>query len=391
MAAVVIVGASVGGYSGRVILVGAEDELPYDKPPLSKQFLAGEWEADRVRLIDADEAKAHQIELRLGASAIALDLAHRRVELANGEAVGYDSLVVATGSSPRPSPWPMTSRSHELRTLGDSRRLRSALDQKSPIVVVGAGFIGSEVAAVMHHQGHHVTIVDPLAAPIGRLLGPEVGARFAEIHRRHGVETRFGIGVAGLREESGGNTQVELSDGETLQAGAVVIGIGVAPNTSWLESSGLAVDDGVLCGSDCRAADTDGVFAVGDVARWYHADHEEHVRVEHWTNAVEQATTVAHNIIHPDTPRDYRPVEYVWSDQYDWKIQIAGRPSVCERFEIIGDADVDPPRFAVVYRTTDGSIGGAASVNWARAMVSARRLLATRSSFEDAVRAVAAL
>lgn len=334
---VVIVGSSVGGvrtaralrtegYDGRIVLIGAEAEMPYDKPPLSKQFLAGAWDEDRVRLLTAADAEAAGIELRLGSAAERLDVADRAVVLADGTRVHYDVLVVATGADARPSPWPVESGVHVVRTLDDSRKLAEDLTSVSgPVVVVGGGFIGAEVAATAHAVGRDVTIVDPLHAPIGRVLGEELGAMFTDLHHRHGVATRFGDGVEAVDGKAGA-LRVTLTSGEVLPAGTVVVGIGARPNAGWLASSGLLIDDGVVCDEFCRAVNHGTVFAVGDVARWHHPRHREDVRVEHWTNAAEQASCVAHNIVHPDGLRPYAPTEYVWSDQYDWKIQIAGRP-----------------------------------------------------------------
>ena len=262
-----------------------------------------------------------------------------------------------------------------------------------PVLVVGGGFIGAEVAATTRALGHEVTIVDPLEVPVGRVLGGEVGALFTDLHHRNGVTTHFGSGVESV-EGRAGDLAVRLTDGETLHAATVVVGIGARPNDGWLASSGLLVEDGVICDEFCRAVDAPEVFAVGDVARWMHLGHGESCRVEHWTNAVEQASCVAHNIAHPDELRSYRPVEYVWSDQYDWKIQIVGRPTRATRHQLIGDLgrptgpDATKPRAVALYADESGRFTAAAIVNWPKALIASRKMIAAGASFDEAVTAL---
>ncbi|MFP5335869.1 MAG: NAD(P)/FAD-dependent oxidoreductase [Actinomycetes bacterium] len=401
MTTTVVVGASVGGvraaqalrsegFSGRVVLVGAESHLPYDKPPLSKQFLAGDWGLDKVVLLTAEKAAEAGIELRLGSPATRLDVAGRRLLLADGEALDYDKLVVATGASARPSPWRPDSGVHVVRTLDDSRRLAEALRQDGPVVVVGGGFIGAEVAATARGLGREVTLVDPMPTPIGRVVGPEIGSLFTALHHRHGAATRFGVGVEEVAGVAGDLT-VGLTDGTRLRAATVVVGIGAIPNDGWLADSGIPVENGVLCDEYSRAVDVPDVLAVGDVARWFHPGRREHVRVEHWTNAVEQAVVAAHNIAHPDDLRTHRPVEYVWSDQYDWKAQIVGRPVHGVRHEIVGTLEGEHPRGAVLYQDDAGRLCGAVSVNWPRALVQCRRMVTQDVGYDEALDAVRGL
>jgi NADPH-dependent 2,4-dienoyl-CoA reductase/sulfur reductase-like enzyme len=390
---VVIVGSSVGGvrtakalrsqgFTGRVVVIGGEAHLPYDKPPLSKQFLAGAWDQNRVTILTAEDADQADIELRLGSAAECLDMADRAVVLTDGTRVGYDVLVVATGAAARPSPWSVDSGIHLVRTLDDTRELARALAVTGPVVVVGGGFIGAEVAATAHAAGRDVTIVDPLAAPISRVVGAELGAMLAGVHARHGVRTRFGIGVESV-EGREGDLRVTLTDGETLPAATVVVGIGAIPNDGWLASSGLLIDDGVVCDEFCRAIDHPDVYAVGDVARWWHPRHGEDIRVEHWTNAAEQSVCVAHNVCHPGELRAYAPTEYVWSDQYDWKIQIAGRPNRSALHRIIGDIAGDPAQAAAVYGDRDGILSGAVTVNWPKALMMCRRMIGVGAPVAD--------
>ena len=325
---VVIVGSSVGGvrtaqalrtegYPGHIIVVGEELELPYDRPPLSKQVLSGAWPAASACLLTPEDAAVAQIELRLGIAARALDPQGRLVQLADGELLPYDDLVVATGASARPSPWQADSGIYQLRTLADCRALNERFADGAAVVLIGAGFIGAETAAAARSAGCDVTLVDPLRVPMERVTGPMVGSLLADVHRRHGVRTRFGVGVQAISGRAG-DLRVTLSDRSVLRAGTVVVGIGAIPNDQWLQGSGLAVEDGVMCDAHLAAAGAAHVFVVGDVARWPHPELDAPFRAEHWTNAVDQARCAARNIVCPGARETYQPSDYVWSDQYDW-------------------------------------------------------------------------
>lgn len=398
---VVVIGSSVGGvrtvqalrregFAGRIVLVGEETVPPYDKPPLSKQYLAGEWQPDRLALLPEEAAAAAEVELRLGAAAVRLDVAAQQVLLADGTALDYDHVVIATGATARPSPWTADSGVHVIRTLADVDGLRADLAAGGSVVVVGGGVIGAEAAATIRGLGHEVTMVDPLATPLARLVGPEVGRPLEELHRRHGVDTRFGVGVEGI-EGKAGDLTVTLTDGSVLTAATVLVGIGAVPNDGWLADSGLLVENGVVCDQYCRAVDSDRVWAVGDVARWQDPRYQGEVRVEHWTNAVEQGAAVAHNIAHPDDLKPYAPLEYVWSDQYDWKLQIVGSAMRGARHVVVGDLSADPTRAAVLYATADGKLAGAVTVNWPKVTVASRRALGPGIDFEEFVAQVHAL
>jgi phthalate 3,4-dioxygenase ferredoxin reductase subunit len=381
MARTVIVGASVGGvrtaqalraagYGGEIVLVGDEAALPYDKPPLSKGLLAGTATVESVSLLTREAATAAGIELLLGRAATGV--ANGAVQLADGTELPFDDLVVATGARARPSPWGTPPGVHVVRSLDDAQGLGAALRAGGPLVVVGAGFIGAEVAATALGMGlTEVTVVDPVPVPLSRVLSREVAAVFGELHAGRGVTTRFGVGVADIRE-AGDGLEVVLDDGTALPAATVVVGIGAVPNDDWLAGSGIPTDDGVLCDSHCRSIGAPHVWAVGDVARWWHPGYERTVRLEHWTNAVEQAVCVAHNIVHPDDLRSHAPVEYVWSDQYDWKIQLVGRTGGGTHVRVEG---ADPEKFAVLYAEGDRFVG-ALTVNWPKALVTCRRALA---------------
>lgn len=381
----VIVGGSVGGvrtaqalrgadYAGRVVLLVKEDRAPYDKPPLSKAVLAGAATLDDLTLLSPTEADRLGIELRLGTEAVALDAAAHEVVVAGGERIGYDNLVIATGAEARRPEWCPMPGVHVVRTAEDADALRADLDRGGPILVVGAGFIGAEVAATARTKGLPVTLVDPLPAPMSRVLSEEIGDHFADLHRRHGVTTRFGVAVQRL-DSDGHGLRATLTDGTIVDAATVVVGIGAEPTVAWLASSGVRLDDGVVCDGQGRCEGVDDVFAVGDVARWWHPRHGERVRIEHWTNAAEQAVVVARALVGGgEGAPPHAPVEYVWSDQYDWKIQIAGRPGATGRHEMLGS--VADNRFAVLFHDGEDLLTGLLTVNWPRATVAGRRALA---------------
>jgi phthalate 3,4-dioxygenase ferredoxin reductase subunit len=391
---VVIVGASVGGvrtaqslraqgHDGRIVLIGGERELPYDRPPLSKQFLTGQWETEKLALLTEETAEADRIELRLGAVAKQLHPVEKTILLWDGRTIPYDTVVVATGADAKPSPWVTESGVHVLRTLRQSRRLRQDLERDEPVVVIGGGFIGSEVASSAQWLGREVTIVDPLLVPVARILGPEMAEAFADVHFDHGVRTHFGVGVRQLEGRSGA-LEVTLTDGRILRAGTAVVGVGATPNDDWLATSGLPTGDGAICDRYCRMGGRTDAYAVGDVARWFDEGLEDHFRVEHWTNAVEQAECVAYNITHGEDPRAYRSLPYVWSDQYDWKIQISGRPHLARRHLVVGEPLRTPPRFAALFSDDGFRLSGAVTVNWPKASMTCRRLLKLDSTLMTA-------
>lgn len=389
-----VVGASVGGvrtaqelrrqgWCGGIVLVGAETDLPYDKPPLSKQLLAGSWPPEQVRLLDSAAAGQDDIELLLGSPAVALDVAGQQVALADGKRLPYDELVLATGAAARPSPWQPESGLYLLRTLSDAVALRAALAQAGPVVVVGGGFLGAEVASTAQAWGCEVTIVDPVPVPMGRTLGDDIGRLFTDLQHAHGVQTRLGHGVERVTGRQG-DLQVVLTDGETLRASTVVVAIGAVPNDRWLAGSGLLIDDGVVCDAAGLALGAAAVHAVGDVARWDNPRRGRAVRVEHWTSAVAQAVHVAHRLTHPDDTAPELPVEYVWTNQHDWQAQVVGVPMDGDRHVVVGDPTGSPARFGVAYADGD-RLCGALLVNWPKGMLLARRLLTAGEAFPAAV------
>jgi NADPH-dependent 2,4-dienoyl-CoA reductase/sulfur reductase-like enzyme len=254
-----------------------------------------------------------------------------------------------------------------LRTLADARALRAALARAQRVLVIGAGFIGAEVAAMARGHGVEVTLVDPAPVPMGRVVGADLGVRFADLHRRHGVDTRFGTTVQALGP-AGAGYRAELSDGTVVEVDEVVVGIGSEVNVGWLAGSGLVVGDGVRCDDRGEAVGAPGIHAVGDAACWAGA------RVEHWTSAVEQAVCVARTIVDPDSPTGPAPVAYVWSDQYDWKIQLVGTRDVARDPVVVEESE--PFRLLATWCDDDGRVTGGVTVNWPRESVRLRTALA---------------
>ncbi len=392
--AVTIVGASLAGlnaaealrregFDGSVTLIGAESHLPYDRPPLSKQVLAGDWEPERAALTDPEELEEDGIETRLGVRAAALDLDARELTLHTGETVGFDGLVIATGARCRTMPGTEgISGVHVLRSLDDCLALRAdfeAMPQR--VVVVGAGFIGAEVAATARGRGLDVTMVEALPTPLSRVLGDEMGEVCAEVHRDHGVDLRTAVGVASISGD-GRVERVTLSDGSTIDADVVVVGIGVIPNTEWLDGSGLEVDDGVVCDASCLAADR--VTAAGDVARWPNELFGETMRVEHWDNAAQQGAHAARRLL-DSAVGPFTPVPWFWSDQYDRKIQLAGRVRGDDEVRVV-TGSVDERRFAAIYGR-EGRIVGVLGFNRPRHVMRYRALIEQGASFDEALAA----
>jgi NADPH-dependent 2,4-dienoyl-CoA reductase/sulfur reductase-like enzyme len=404
---IVVVGASLAGlrsaealrdagYDGALTVVGDEPHRPYDRPPLSKQVLAGTWEPDRLPLTVQGDGGVDGLDVdwRLGARATGLDLADRRVELVSGddvghvghvEHVGFDGLVVATGATPRHLATGGLDGVHTLRTLDDCLAVRAALDA-SPrrVVVVGAGFIGAEVAATCRSRGIEVTLVEALPVPMERAIGAEIGSLLADVHRDQGVDVRLGVGVDRFEGPPGGRVErVHLVDGSAIDADVVVVGVGVVPNTDWLEGSGLGIDDGVLCDATTQAAP--GVVAAGDVARWTSVRFGGPLRVEHWENAVEMGEHAARRLL-TDEPLPYDPVPWFWSDQYDRKIQLSGIAAGADELRVV-DGSLEERRFAAIYRRGDRVVAVLA-MNRPRLVIRYKPLIERGATWAEALAAV---
>jgi NADPH-dependent 2,4-dienoyl-CoA reductase/sulfur reductase-like enzyme len=400
MKSIVVVGASLAGlravetlrrdgFDGRLTLVGAEPHLPYDRPPLSKEMLAGDWEHDQVVLRKVPYEDL-DLELRLGVGATALDVDARRVTLAGGTELPFDGLVIATGSTPRTLPrQPNLGGVFTLRTIDDCHAIRERLDAGARVCVIGAGFIGAEVAATCRRRGLDVTVLEALPQPMVRGVGLVLGEVLARLHRDHGVDLRCGVTLESIE----GDEQVDhvrLADGERVECDVLIVAVGVRPETRWLESSGLVLDDGVVCDSTLLAAP--GVVAAGDVARWPNPAFDgEVMRVEHWTNAAEQGVYVGQRLLHGDgdaPPEPFAPIPFVWSDQYDVKIQIAGRFSGQDRMEVV-HGSLDDQRFVAIFER-GGRVSGVLGFSEPRRVMQYRRMVAERATFDAALEFAAA-
>ena len=380
---VVVVGASAAGltaaetlrergYDGALTLIGDEPHPPYDRPPLSKQVLAGTWTPQRIALRDEHDLRALDAELLLGRAAVGLDTAQRRVLLDGGTSVDYDALVIATGAAPRRLPGADLAGVHTLRTLDDALRLRAGLLEGPRVVVVGAGFLGAEVAAAARQMGVAVTLVDPLPVPMRRPLGHRIGALIGDLHRDHGVVVRCGVGVSRLLDAAGRVTAVQLADDSVLDADLVVIAVGCAPATGWLIDAGLRVGNGIECDACCQAAP--GIYAAGDVACWPNPHFGIRMRVEHRFNATDQAHAAAGNVLGDQRP--FAPVPYFWSDQYDTKIQAHGIFPHDADVQIL-DGRPDDRRFVAAY-IHRGTVVGVLGWNSPREVRARRQLVVDR-------------
>lgn len=373
-------GARKAGFTGSITLIGAEEHLPYDRPPLSKSFLY------RDSAVEAPHFKAEavlagelRVELLLGTAASGLDTARRIVALGDRE-VPYDGLVIATGSIARRLPGTEhLAGVHTLRTLDDARAVRAALRAQPRVVVVGAGFIGSEVAASARKLGLQVTIVEAAQTPLLRSVGAEMGRACAALHQVNGTDLRCGVGVEAI-EGAGRVQKVRLTDGTVLAADLVVVGIGADPATDWLSGSALTVDNGIVC-DETLSAGASGVYAAGDVARWYNPLFERHMRLEHWHSAAEQGVAAATAAI-SGSADSYQTVPYFWSDWYKTRIQFAGVPDADEVAVVRGDTESG--RFLALYRTGD-RLTGALGLNQQREILRYRKLIGSRTSWAEAL------
>ena len=342
----VIVGASLAGakaaqtlrqegFDGRVVLIGAEDERPYERPPLSKDYLRGEVGREKVYVHDEGFYAEHEIELRLGRSATSLDTSSNELALDDGGRLRYDRLLLATGAEPRRLSIAGADLDgvFYLRSVQDSDALRERLDGGGSVVVVGAGWIGAEVAASARQRGLEVTVIDPASVPLERVLGAEVGAIYRDIHTDQGVQMLMGTGVEAF-EGHGAVERVRTSDGRELDCDFVVVGVGVEPRTRLAEQAGISVDNGILVDERLQTA-VPGVFAAGDVANAHHPFFGERIRVEHWANALNQGPAAARNMLGEGTA--YERLPYFFSDQYDVGMEYSGFARNWDRVVVRGD------------------------------------------------------
>jgi len=391
---IAIVGASLAGltaaqtlrregYEGRLVLIGAEPHRPYDRPPLSKEILRGEWAVERVCL---PLEEGLDVEWRLSCEALSLDASARVLRLADGTAESFDGIVIAAGAAPRRLPGADTPGVHVLRTLKDAIALRDDLARPGcRLAVVGAGFIGQEAAASARALGLDVTLIEQ-AAPAEHVLGREIATIIADLHRRRGVGVRLGVAVSAFEGE-GRLGRIQLSDGGLVEADVAVLGVGVLPNTRWLEGSGLTLDDGVVCDESCLAAP--GVVAAGDIARWPNRRFGELRRVEHWDNAVRQADHAAKRLLAefgaPD-PGAYEPVPWFWSDQYGLKLQLVGSTVAHDEARIVFGS-LEEGKLIALFRRGE-HLAAAFGLSATARLLRFRKLLEHHASWEEALAAV---
>jgi len=371
--AYVIVGASLGGakaaealraegFEGPVILIGAETELPYERPPLSKDYLLGKSPREKIYVHPAAWYDEHDVELRRGVTVTGIDRAAHRLTLADGTEQRYAKLLLTTGSAPRPLPVPGADLDgvRYLRTAADSDRIKAALVSAARVAVVGAGWIGLETAAAARTAGAHVTVVEAAELPLLRVLGPEVAQVFADLHRDHGVELRLRIGAAEVTGTAGSATGVRLTDGTQVDADLVIVGIGITPRTQLADAAGLRVADGIVVGADLRTDDPD-IYAAGDVASAFHPRLGTHIRVEHWANALHQPQAAARAMLGQQV--SYDRVPYFFTDQYDLGMEYSGWVEPGGYEQVVFRGDVAGRQFIAFWLDAAGRVLAGMNVN----------------------------
>jgi 3-phenylpropionate/trans-cinnamate dioxygenase ferredoxin reductase subunit len=385
----IIVGASLAGakaaetlraegFDGRVVLVGAEEERPYERPPLSKDYLRGEVGREKVYVHDESFYSEHDIELRLGTTAVELNASSKELTLGNGDRLSYDRLLLATGSEPRRLAIPGAELDGVLylRSVHDSDALRERLDRGGAVVVVGAGWIGAEVAASARQRGLEVTIIEPASVPLERVMGAEVGAIYRDIHTDHGVEMLMRTGVEAFEGETAVE-RVRTSDGRLIECDFVVVGVGVAPRIQLAERAGLEVDNGILVDEHLETS-VAGVFAAGDVANASHPFYGERIRVEHWANALHQGPAAARGMLGHADPFDRLP--YFFSDQYEVGMEYLGFAREWDRVVFRGDPS---SREFIAFWISDERVVAGMNVNVWDVTDPIRRLITERVGVDD--------
>jgi 3-phenylpropionate/trans-cinnamate dioxygenase ferredoxin reductase component len=361
-------------YTGPITIVSDEVHVPYDRPPLSKEVLRKE--VDDVALKPREWYDEQNITLRLGSAAAGLDTAAQTVTLSDGAVIGYDQLVIATGLVPRRIPaFPDLEGIRVLRSFDESMALREHATAAQRAVIIGAGFIGCEVAASLRSLGVDVVLVEPQPTPLAAVLGEQIGGLVARLHREEGVDVRLGVGVSEVRGDGHVDTVV-LADGTELAADVVVVGIGSKPATDWLADTGIEIDNGVICDEAGRTS-APNVWALGDVASWRDATGHQG-RVEHWSNVADQARVVVPAMLGQDVP-DIVVVPYFWSDQYDVKIQCLGEPEATDTVHVVED---DGRKFLAYYER-DGVLVGVVGGGMPGKVMKARGKIAAGAPISD--------
>jgi 3-phenylpropionate/trans-cinnamate dioxygenase ferredoxin reductase subunit len=350
------------GHDGPVILIGAENELPYERPPLSKGYLQGKADRDSIFVHPRPWYYESEIDLRLGVAVTGVDRAAHAVTLSDGATAGYDKLLLATGSAPRPLPVPGADLHgvHYLRTVEDSDAIKAVLQSAARVVIVGGGWIGLEVAAAAREAGVEVTLLEAAELPLLRVLGPEAATIFADLHRAHGVDLRTSVQLAEITGSGGRADGARLADGSRIGADAVIVGAGIAPRTELARAAGLEVDNGVLVDQQLRSSDPD-IFAAGDVANAFHPLLGKHIRVEHWANALHQPQAAARAMLGQAVAYDRIP--YFYTDQYDLGMEYSGYCEPGEYDQVVFRGDVGRREFVAFWLGDGGRVLAGMNVN----------------------------
>ncbi len=364
----VVVGASLAGakaaeamregaFEGRIVLAGDDASRPYERPPLSKGYLLGKDAAEKAYVHEEKFYVDHDIDLRLGVRATSIDREAREVRFDSGERLRFDKLLLTTGSSVvrLKIPGGELGGVHYLRTLGDSTALKQALAAGGQVVIVGAGWIGLEVASAARHYGNSVVVIEPQQTPLFAVLGPELGEFYAQVHRDHGVDVRLGVGVTEFKGANGVVKSVVASDGSEIPADIVVVGVGIRPNVELAAAAGLLVDDGIVVDEYLRSTDPD-IFAAGDVANARNPWLGKHIRVQHWANAQDQGAAAGRSMLGVDEP--YVKVPYFFSDQYDVGMEYSGLHSPGAYDTVIYRGDPATREFCVFWLSEQRVIAG---------------------------------
>jgi 3-phenylpropionate/trans-cinnamate dioxygenase ferredoxin reductase subunit len=350
------------GFDGEVILFGAETHLPYERPPLSKGYLKGSEGRDSFVVHPKEWYEEQNVELRLGIEVTGVDASAHRLTTADGSDVAYDRLLIATGSTPRRLMMPGADASNVryLRTVDDSELLRGAIDGRAQVVIIGAGWIGLEVAAAASEAGASVTVVESLDLPLLRVLGPEMATVFADLHRDHAVDLRLGATLSEIRTEAGRATSVLLGDGSDVPATLIVVGIGITPNTALAEGAGLEVDNGIVVDEALRSSDPD-VFAAGDVANALHPVLGRRIRVEHWANALNQPAVAAKAM--RGEPASFDLLPYFYTDQYDLGMEYVGYVGPGDDTHVVVRGDTTGREFVAFWLDREDRVQAGMNVN----------------------------
>jgi 3-phenylpropionate/trans-cinnamate dioxygenase ferredoxin reductase subunit len=361
------------GFDGPIVVIGAEQERPYERPPLSKGYLAGTQERNALAVHDAAWYAENEVELLLGHRVHVVDPAAHQVQLGGGDSLGYSKLLLATGAAPRRLDCPGAELEglHYLRSVDDSERLRAALRGGGPVVVVGAGWIGLETAAAARGYGCEVTLLDPQVTPLHAALGPEMGTFFADVHRRHGVELRLGVGVTAFRGTSRIRAVV-TETGDEIPADIVIVGIGARPVVEPIERAGLPVDNGVLVDHALRTEDPD-VYAAGDVANAMHPRYGRPIRVEHWANARASGAAAARSMLGRAVVEDAIP--YFFTDQYDIGMEFAGWFPPGGYDNVVTRGDIDSGAFQAFWLAGHRVVAGMHVNRWDEGIAPIKELI----------------